>query len=67
MKAWVVKYQSYNNEDYIETIFAPSRVEALKNAKRVTYKKDDRDKIISIKQLDYEKEKEYKWTWIKWI
>lgn len=50
MKAWTVKFQSYNGKDYCETVSGRNEQEAFKNAQRMTVKKDDRDKIEWIKE-----------------
>lgn len=50
MKAWSVKYQSFNKKDYIETVSGRDELEARKNAKKAIYRKDDRDVIISVKE-----------------
>ncbi|MFB5761041.1 hypothetical protein [Paenibacillus medicaginis] len=50
MKAWTVKFKSYNKVDYCETVSGKDEKEARKNAQRLTVKKDDRDKIEWIKE-----------------
>lgn len=49
-KVWFVKFQSYNQKDYVETVSGKDEREARKNANRMTVKHDDRDKILSIEE-----------------
>lgn len=48
MKAWTVKFKSYNREDYCETVSGKNEIETRKNANKMVIKHDDRDKIESI-------------------
>lgn len=48
MNTYLVNYQSFNDKDYAETVNAKSESDALKKAKKNVYKKDDRDRIVSI-------------------
>ena len=50
MKAWTVKFRSYNKEDYCETVSGKDEKEARKNAMRPTVRRDDRDTILWIKE-----------------
>jgi hypothetical protein len=50
MKAWTVKFKSFNREDYCETVSGKNEVEARKNANKMVIKHDDRDKIESIEE-----------------
>ncbi|MCM3703812.1 hypothetical protein [Paenibacillus macerans] len=50
MKVWTVKFNSYNREDYYETVSGKDEKEAFKNAQRLTVKRDDRDKVEWIKE-----------------
>lgn len=50
MKAWTVKFKSYNRLDYEATVSGRNEKEALKNAQRATVRKDDRDKIEWIRE-----------------
>lgn len=50
MKAWTVKFKSFNREDYCETVSGRNEQEAFKNAQSMTIKRDDRDKIEWIKE-----------------
>ena len=47
MKTYEVKFESFNRLDYTELVSAKNEKEAFKIAKKA--KKDDRDKILSIK------------------
>jgi hypothetical protein len=48
---WSVYYKSFNNKNYYETIVAKEET-IMKEANKSIYKKDDRDKIISVNKID---------------
>jgi hypothetical protein len=48
MKAWTVKFKSFNKEDYQETVSGKNEKEARKNANYYTVRRDQRDMIESI-------------------
>ncbi|MFB5759060.1 hypothetical protein [Paenibacillus medicaginis] len=50
MKAWTVKFKSYNKKDYCETVSGRDEQEARKNAQRPVIKRDDRDVIMWVKE-----------------
>jgi hypothetical protein len=50
MKAWTVKFKSFNREDYGETVSGKNEKEARKNANKMVIKHDDRDTIESIEE-----------------
>ncbi|WP_162472204.1 hypothetical protein [Paenibacillus maysiensis] len=50
MKAWTVKFNSYNQRDYCETVSGKDEKEARKNAMKIVNRHDDRDTIAWIKE-----------------
>lgn len=55
MKTYTVKFRSFNREDYTETVSGKNEQDAFKNANRMTIKRDDRDKVISIVESPHKK------------
>lgn len=48
MNTYVVKYASFNRENYSEMVSAKNEIDARKAANKMVFKHDDRDTIVSI-------------------
>jgi len=50
MKSYLIKYQSANSKDYAEVVSARNEAEAWKQANKMVYKHDDRDRVLSVSE-----------------